>query len=76
MNWYRRLVEAEALVGELRHERDYWRQKAELLLDSTLFRRGDITNHVFSKPPVVDDPFQRVFTAMGKREIGTVERTD
>lgn len=51
------LAKAEALLDSaildkvrLISERDYWKDKAEKLLDAALFKRGEVTSPVFAKP--------------------------
>lgn len=37
-------------LAAARADSDYWRDKAEKLLDAALFKRGEVTMPVFSKP--------------------------
>jgi hypothetical protein len=64
-------------LAEMRAERDYWRSKAELLLDSTLFRRGEITQPVFSPPPkpLVDHTMGAIFSPLAVTEIESGKRS-
>lgn len=62
-------------LREMRAERDYWREKAEILLDSTLFHRGDVRNHVFSKPKEqAADPITRALAGLARNEIESAKR--
>jgi len=84
--WFERSIEAanlrarvDALEARARYitaERDYWREKAEILLDSTLFHRGEVRNHVFSKPPAQPeaDPFVRALAGLAHNEMESAKR--
>jgi len=56
-------------------EREYWRTKAERLLDMALFKRGEITAPIFKEsPPATDSPMLRVLGAMNTHVTDTSKR--
>jgi len=82
MKWWKSAYEAKleghiALLSDrverAQAERDYWKQKAERLLDAALFKRHEIAAPVFeeTKKPADVSPMLRVLGAMQTHEIDT-----
>ena len=65
-------AQGEALRATIERE-TYWRSKAELLLDQTLFRRGEVTTPVFSASPqpatAAAPTLAGLFSAMAVTEV-------
>jgi hypothetical protein len=70
------LVLLEDRVQRASIERDYWKSKAEQLLDMALFKRGEITAPVFEERKVVADrnPMLTVLGAMNTMEIDSSKK--
>jgi hypothetical protein len=74
-------VEAEAnalndKLIEMTLQRDYWRSKAEKLLDSALMRRGETAEPVFSPSPTpsVERTMGSIFGPLAVTEIESGKR--
>jgi hypothetical protein len=52
-----KLTWLEASLAQARGDRDYWKDKAERLLDAALFKRGEVTAPVFTKAERPKSPF-------------------
>lgn len=66
-------LEERILLAE--QQADYWREKAERLLDAALFKRREINAPVFEDTkPAEESILQRVVGAMGTMETDTSKR--
>lgn len=61
-------------IEELKVEREYWKDKAEKLLDAALFKRGEISAPVFAKPVAQhQDPIKSMMSALSITEIDSTK---
>lgn len=68
----KRDVENRMLREQLEESRataDYWRDKAEKLLDAALLRKGEVGTLIFGKPDKRQSPFGNVLAALNVHEI-------
>jgi hypothetical protein len=66
------LVDVEAR-NAARVERDYWRDRAEKLIDQALVKRGEITHQVMEeRKPQAGDPITSAVALMAQKEFESV----
>lgn len=65
----------EAECRQMREDRDYWKDKAERLLDNALLRKGEVSEPVFKKAAARPEssPFGGVLKGLNIHEIESVK---
>lgn len=68
--------EAENASLRLADDRDYWKSKAEILLDNALLRKGETASPVMAPPPApsIEMTMGSVFGPLAVTEIETGKR--
>lgn len=71
-----RVEHLDHLLAHVQEERDYWRTRAERLLDMALFKRHEITAPVFEERKSLPDrnPLLHVLGAMNTMETDSAKR--